>query len=146
MRIVYLRFSLAINLLVSETGYVKATEVQGESKEVGAKVIYQGREMTVSKGIDSDGELKMTDISGVVALAEMLKSNSTLTDVEYAAPHLVLPSAAADTCVFPLFAASQGLALMERPPSTLPRASRRTQPSPRSSMPPHTHSPTVSSP
>ena len=51
----------------------------GASKEVGAKVIYQGREMTVSKGIDVDGELQllMADYSGVIAFAEMLKSNST---------------------------------------------------------------------
>ena len=75
-------FSLESNNLTSETDYVKATEVQGESKEVGAKVIYQGREMTVSKGIDRDGDLKMADFSGVVAFAEMLKSNSTLTDVK----------------------------------------------------------------
>ena len=75
-------FSLQSNSLASETDYVEATEVQGESKEVGAKVIYQGREMTVSKGIDSDGDLKMVDFSGVVAFAEMLKSNSTLTDVK----------------------------------------------------------------
>ena len=75
-------FSLQSNNLASETGYVKATEVQGASKEVGAKVIYQGREMTVSKGIDVDGELLMADYSGVIAFAEMLKSNSTLTDVK----------------------------------------------------------------
>ena len=37
-------FSLQSNNLASETDYVKATEVEGESKEVGAKVIYQGRE------------------------------------------------------------------------------------------------------
>ena len=82
-------FSLQSNNLASETGYVKATEVQGASKEVGAKVIYQGREMTVSKGIDNDGELKMADYSGVIAFAEMLKSNSTLTDVKYATAHLL---------------------------------------------------------
>ena len=62
---------------------MKATEVQGASKEVGAKVIYQGREMTVSKGIDSDGELKMADYSGVIAFAEMLKSNSSLRELKY---------------------------------------------------------------
>ena len=79
-------FSLQSNNLASETGYVNATEVQGESKEVGAKVIYQGREMTVSKGIDNDGGLKMADFSGVIAFTEMLKGNNTLTDVKYAAP------------------------------------------------------------
>ena len=77
-----MRSSLANNSIVSKTDYVKATEVQGESKEVGAKVIYQGREMTVSQGIDDDGELRMADYSGLDAFAEMLKSNSTLTDAK----------------------------------------------------------------
>ena len=63
---------------------MKASEVQGESKEVGAKVMYQGREMTVSKGIDGDGELKLADLLGVFAFADMLKVNTTLTDVKYA--------------------------------------------------------------
>ena len=35
--------------------------------------------------IDDEGDLKMSDFSGVIAFAEMLKSNSTLTDVKYAA-------------------------------------------------------------
>ena len=74
--------SLANNNLVSETNYVKASKVQGGSKEVGAKVIYQGREMTVSQGVDNDGELFMTDFSGVVAIAEALQSNSLLTDIK----------------------------------------------------------------
>ena len=74
--------SIAWNNLASETGWVKATAVQGESKEVGAKVMYQGRKMTVSRGVDRWGQLKMVDLSGVFAFAEMLKSNTTLTDVK----------------------------------------------------------------
>ena len=54
--------SLAGNRL-GETGYVKASKVQGDSKEVGATVVYEGREMVVSKGVDSDGELKMIDMN-----------------------------------------------------------------------------------
>ena len=65
---------------------MKATEVQGASKEVGAKVVYQGREMIVRQGVDSDGELKMADLSGVVALADALTVNATLTSLKYAAP------------------------------------------------------------
>ena len=61
---------------------MKASKVQGGSKEVGAKVIYQGREMTVSKGVDGDGELKMGDFSGIVAIAEALQSNSSLTNIK----------------------------------------------------------------
>ena len=74
--------SIASNNLVQETGYVKASEVEGESKEVGAKVMYQGREMTVSKGVDRDGDLKMIDLSGVFAFAEMIKSNTVLRDLK----------------------------------------------------------------
>ena len=60
------------NSLVDKTGYVKATEVQGDSFELGAKVVYQGREMLVIKGVDSDGELRMLDSSGLKILAEVL--------------------------------------------------------------------------
>ena len=70
------------NILVGETDYVKASEVQGESKEVGAKVMYQGRELTVSKGIDEFGEMKMVDFSGIFAIVEMLKTNGSLRELK----------------------------------------------------------------
>ena len=44
--------------------------------------MYQGREMVVSKGIDRDGEMKMVDSSGIAALAEGLKHNSSLTSIK----------------------------------------------------------------
>ena len=50
--------NLQSNNIGGGTGWIKASEVEGESKEVGAKVIYQGREMVVSKGVDSDGDLE----------------------------------------------------------------------------------------
>ena len=62
---------------------MKATEVEGNSKEVGAKVMYQGREMFVSKGVDRDGELKMHDFSGIIAICDALKLNSSLTSLSY---------------------------------------------------------------
>ena len=80
--------SIANNKLTGdqkETGYVKASEVQGDSMEVGAKVIYQGREMVVSKGVDRDGELKMkpvADLSGITALAEALKLSPNLLSLK----------------------------------------------------------------
>ena len=43
--------------------------MQGSSFEVGAKVTYEGREMTVSMAPDRYGYIKMVDISGVFALA-----------------------------------------------------------------------------
>ena len=65
-----------------ETDYVKASEVQGESKEVGSKVFYNGREMVVSVDIGEDLKMKtIADASGIEALAEGLKGNSTLTSL-----------------------------------------------------------------
>ena len=64
--------SLATNNLVGETGYIKTSEVQGSSFEVGAKVTYEGREMTVRKAPDSHGEMRMIDLSGCIALAACL--------------------------------------------------------------------------
>ena len=78
--------SLSRNNLVFETSYVKATEVQGDSFEVGAKVMYQGREMVVSNGIDNDGEIKMTDSFGLKTLAEALPKTS-ITTLECAASY-----------------------------------------------------------
>ena len=77
--------SLARNSLVDETGYVNKSEVQGSSFEVGAKVTYEGREMTVSQAPDSDGDIKMMDLSGVMALAASLPECG-LTSLECAAP------------------------------------------------------------
>ena len=72
---------LSFNNLAGETGYINSTEVEGDSKEEGAKVVYQGREMTVIKGIDEDGELRMADFSGVLALANALKVNAAMTKI-----------------------------------------------------------------
>ena len=80
--------NLSSNNLAGETGYIKATEDEGNSKEVGATVMYQGREMTVSKGIDRDGELKLADYSGVHALAGALKFNAVLTKLDARANYL----------------------------------------------------------
>ena len=79
--------SLARNNLVDEWG-VNKSEVQGSSFEVGAKVTYEGREMTVSKAPDGDGYMKdyiqMIDLSGVMALAASLPECG-LTSLECAA-------------------------------------------------------------
>ena len=80
--------SISNTNLAGETGWVNPTEVQGASKEVGAKVVYQGREMIVSKGVDRYGELKMVDLSGITALADALKANAALTSLECVAPRL----------------------------------------------------------
>ena len=66
---------------MGETGYVKASEVQGDSEEVGATVTYQGREMVVSKGVDRKGELKMMDMNDatIVQLKQAAHAGLTLT-------------------------------------------------------------------
>ena len=75
------------DLVYGETGYVKANTVQGSSFNEGDKVIYQGREMIVSQGKDSDGDIyiKMKpvapDLSGVKALADAILVNASLTQV-----------------------------------------------------------------
>ena len=71
---------LSGNNIGGGTGWIKASEVEGESKEVGSKVIYQGREMVVSVGVDSDGELKLVDVvqTGVLAIAKALEVNGVL--------------------------------------------------------------------
>ena len=54
---------------------MKKYKVEGASFEVGAKVTYEGREMTVSQAPDDDGDIKMVDMSGVVALSAALKDS-----------------------------------------------------------------------
>ena len=76
--------SLASNNLAGETDYINKSEVQGSSFGVGAKVTYEGREMTVSKAPDSDGDIKMIDLSGFMALAASLPECG-LTSLECAA-------------------------------------------------------------
>ena len=69
---------------VTETGYIKASKVQGASFNVGDKVMYEGKEMIVSRAKDSDGDIKMTnlpDLSGVNAIADALRVNGSLTSV-----------------------------------------------------------------
>ena len=71
--------NLSSNNLAGLTGYVKAAKVKGSSFNVGDKVMYEGREMVVSKGKDSDGDIKMIDMSGVKPLAYSLVVNASLT-------------------------------------------------------------------
>ena len=78
--------NLSSNNLTGETAYIKASEVEGDSFEVGDKVIYWGREMLVSKGKDFDGEIKMRPLdwrSGIQALADALRVSSSLTFVDF---------------------------------------------------------------
>ena len=87
--------SLASNNL-AKTGYVKKSKVQGSSFEVGAKVMYEGREMTVSKA-DVKDFFKMLDLSAVLAIASCLPECKSLTSLKCAAfTPAVHPSAPVD--------------------------------------------------
>ena len=106
---------------------MKATEVQGASKEVGAKVMYQGREMTVSKGVDSDDDLKMSDPSGITACADALKANAALTSLKCVAPRLSPKCQQPLTLsCCPVAAASDGTTSEPRARRASPRRSRST--------------------
>ena len=79
--------NLSNNNLAGETEFVQATEVEGNTKEVGTKVIYQGREMTVNQEVhllsmDSYGELEMVDLTGVHAIAKALADSASLTRLD----------------------------------------------------------------
>ena len=58
--------------------------MQGSSFEVGAKVTYEGREMTVSKAPDRYGGIKMVDMSGIFALAAALPEAKSLRSLRCA--------------------------------------------------------------
>jgi len=73
--------SLAGNDLLGDTDWIKQSEVHGESFEVGAKVVYQGREMTVSTAPNSDGGLKMIELAGIAALCDALPKMKALTEL-----------------------------------------------------------------
>ena len=86
----------------TETDYVKASEVQGSSFNVGDEVTYKGQKMIVSKGKDSDGDIKMktvADLSGITALADALRASLT-------SPHMSGNISYSDREQGPAFAAS----------------------------------------
>ena len=72
--------NLASNNLAGETDWINPSEVQGDSKEVGATVTYQGRQMTVGRVFH--GDIKLTDLAGVRALSAALEVNGALTSID----------------------------------------------------------------
>ena len=58
--------------------------MQGASFEVGAKVTYEGREMTVSRAPDKYGFMWMVEMSGVFALAAALPEAKSLRSIKCA--------------------------------------------------------------
>ena len=78
---------MAGNSLAGETAYVNKSKVQGASFEVGAKVTYGGREMTVSQAPDSDEDIKMVDLSGFLAFCEALPQMKQLKELKCVRSH-----------------------------------------------------------
>ena len=58
---------------------VKATEVQGASLNRGDKAVHQGRAITVVREKDGDGMIEIFEPNGVLALADALLVNRSLT-------------------------------------------------------------------
>ena len=73
---------------MGQTGYVKKVKVVGTSFEVGAKVMYEGREMIVTRSPDRDGEIKMNDPTGFLALGAALPAMKELRELKYAPTQL----------------------------------------------------------
>ena len=70
---------LSQNNIGGVSGYVKKGQLQGASFKKGDTVQYNGQQCTVFMEEDGDGDLKVQNISGVIALAEALKFNRSLT-------------------------------------------------------------------
>eukprot|EP00936_MAST-01D_sp_MAST-1D-sp1_P001921 g1921.t1 len=62
--------------------YVKKDQLQGTSFKEGDTVQYNGQQFTISMDENSHGDLKVQNISGVIALAEALKVNRALKNVD----------------------------------------------------------------
>ena len=75
------RVDLSGNNLVQESSYIKKSECSGPSFNVGDIVVYKGEECSVSKGVDSDGELKVLFTAAFAVLAASFKSMPSLTDL-----------------------------------------------------------------
>ena len=74
----------SINLSSNSMGqdfYVKPEALSGGPLEEGAKVQYQGQEVTILQEEDEDGDIKITNI-GILALADALRVNASLTSLK----------------------------------------------------------------
>ena len=64
--------NIASNNIGGVTDYIKKAEIAGSSFKKGATVTYKGSDWVVYQEEDSDGELKLQDLSGICALAAAL--------------------------------------------------------------------------
>ena len=63
------------------SSYVKPHELTGSALEQGAKVMYQGRGVSILREEDDDGDIMITNVA-VLALADALRVNDGLTKME----------------------------------------------------------------
>eukprot|EP00937_MAST-01D_sp_MAST-1D-sp2_P006035 g6035.t1 len=73
--------NLASNDIGGVSGYIKKDKLQGTSFKKGDTVQYNGQQCIVYMEETSSGNLKVQNMSGVIALAEALQFNSALTSV-----------------------------------------------------------------
>ena len=66
--------------------YVKESKLAGSSFKSGDKVIYEGQELTVLAPTDSDGDVVLGSVEGIIAIADALGVNASLTKIECACP------------------------------------------------------------
>ena len=87
------KLDISKNFIVKETDYIKKGEVTGDSFNVGDMVTYKGMRSVVSEAVDSDGELKVRPIGGMLALCDALKDNTTIQELNIASTGMEAHSA-----------------------------------------------------
>ena len=92
---------LSNNNIGGVSGDVKKDKLQGTSFKKGDTVQYNGQQCIVVMEEDSDGDLKVQNISGVVALAEALKVNRALTSLDLSRNFIVAGGAEAIAAALP---------------------------------------------
>ena len=101
------------NQLVVHTGPVNVSEVQGDSKEAGAIVMHRGRKMVMTPSIMHEGRemARLVDFSGIAALEEILRVNTTLTSLSLN-DNALNPISVCGGCVGPFDSAVSGVAML----------------------------------
>ena len=80
-----IKFDISSNTLVDkETDYIKKAEVAGDSLDVGMMVQYNGMRCVVTEAVDSDGELKVRPIEGILAMCDALNGKEVMQELNVA--------------------------------------------------------------
>ena len=84
---------LSSNNLGGQSSYIKKSKLSGETFKLGDRVLWMGREVVVSVEEDSDGDLKVSDLSGITALASALTFNAKVKSLNLLHNSLDVPTA-----------------------------------------------------